>query len=74
VLGRLGLKEREYFVVSAHREENIDFPDQFARLCDVLNRLAETARAAGDRLDASADPQNKSDQPRASRCIRWCGC
>lgn len=42
VLQRLGLKEREYFVVSSHREENVDAPDQFARMCHVLSGLAET--------------------------------
>lgn len=41
VLARLKLKPREYFVVSAHREENVDAPSTLQRLLDILEALAE---------------------------------
>jgi UDP-N-acetyl-L-fucosamine synthase len=41
VLDRLKLTEGEFFVVSAHREENIDFERNFTKLVTILNQIAE---------------------------------
>lgn len=41
VLERLSLKEREFFVISAHREENVDSPKNLHKLAAILNGLAE---------------------------------
>lgn len=41
ILQKLGLKSREYILLSAHREENIDNENNFFSLMEAINAMAE---------------------------------
>lgn len=41
ILDTLKLEKNKYFVVSCHREENVDFPSNLRKILDFLNAIAE---------------------------------
>jgi UDP-N-acetylglucosamine 2-epimerase (non-hydrolysing) len=55
-LKNLGLKEKDFFVVSIHREENVDYQNNFLNLLDSLNAVAETY---GKRVIVSTHPRTR---------------
>lgn len=56
VIERLDIKRKEYFVVSIHREENVDYPENLKKLVDSLNAIAEKYRYP---LIVSTHPRTK---------------
>jgi UDP-N-acetylglucosamine 2-epimerase len=56
VLQRLGLRAGRFFVVSSHREENVDAPERLARVFAILNALAERR---GEPIIVSTHPRTR---------------
>jgi UDP-N-acetylglucosamine 2-epimerase len=56
ILERLGLTAKEYFLVSAHREENVDLPERLEQLLECLVAVRE---AYGKRVVVSTHPRTR---------------
>ena len=56
VLARLGLEPDGYFLVSCHREENVDSERNFAGFVEIVNNLARTV---GKRVIVTTHPRTR---------------
>ena len=74
IKNELGLKEKEYFLVSAHREENVDYQNNLKSLLISLNSIAEKYKLP---IIVSTHPRTKNridkmkDKVKSNKLIRF---